>query len=258
MSILMAPVYSLSVNGQDLAEFGVYTSGEKTFDSDEKDFEFVSIPGRSGDLIRPNKRKKNSTVTYSCFIAENFNANVMALRNFLETLPETYVRIDDNRHPDEYRMGVHTGTVTFNVFGSAGNYEGATFDLQFNVKPYRYLLSGERTVQLTGNGSITNPTNFTSKPLLQVFGNGSVTVNGNDGKVYTATISNNNNKNIYLDCETQNAYSLSGSGQAQSITYRNSDVVLSDHLYPVLTRGTVNIQLTGVTKVIITPRWYRA
>lgn len=258
MSILMEPVYSLSVNGTDLSTFGVYTSGEKTFDSFEKELEFISIPGRSGDLIRSNKRKLNNTITYSSFIAENLNANVIALRNFLASLPEEYVRIEDDRHNDEYLMGIHTGVVNFEVLG---DYEGATFELQFNVKPYRYLVSGDTEVQLTANGSIENQTLFTAKPLMKVFGNGTFTVTGDDGVAYGATITGNTSNGIFLDCETQNAYEKTESGGITSIVPKNANVTLTNHQYPVLKPGTnriVGLSSNTITKIVITPRWYRA
>lgn len=264
MSILMEPRYSLIVNGTDLAEFGVYTSGEKAFDSFEKELEFISIPGRSGDLVRSNKRKKNGTLTYSSFIAENLNANIIALRNFLDSLPEEYVRIEDDRHPDEYLMGIHTGVINFTPDGVSDEniYSGATFELQFNVKPYRYLISGDTETTLTANGSIENQTLFTSKPLIKVFGNGTLTVTGDDGVAYGATISGNTSKGIFLDCETQNAYEKTESGGITQIVPKNANVSLSNHhQFPVLKPGTnriIGLSSSTITKIIITPRWYRA
>lgn len=263
MSILMAPRYSLTVNGTDLATFGVYTSGEKTYDSFEKELEFISIPGRSGDLVRSNKRKKNGTLTYSSFIVENLNANVIALRNFLASLPEDYVRIEDNRHNDEYLMGIHTGIINFSPDGASDNgiYAGATFDLQFNVKPYRYLVSGDTERQLTANDSIVNETLFASKPLIQVFGNGTLTVTGDDNISYGATITGNTSNGIFLDCETQNAYEKTVSGGITSIVPKNANVTLTNHQYPVLKPGInriIGLSSSSITKIIVTPRWYRA
>ena len=261
MSILMEPRYSLTVNGTDLATFGVYTSGEKTFDSFEKELEFISIPGRSGDLIRPNKRRINSTITYSSFIAENLNANVIALRNFLASLPEEYVRIEDNRHNDEYLMGIHTGIINFEVLGVSddGIYAGATFDLQFNVKPFRFLTNGDNTIHISSGGSnVQNPTLFNSYPLLKVIGNGvsTIQVRNQNGNTYRVSIDGNTSNGVYLDCETQNAYTMTGSGSATNIVYKNSSVHIDDHRYPVFGPGQNTIS-GSFSSVEVTPRWYR-
>lgn len=49
--------------GHCCREYGIYVSGENTFNGPERGYELVSIPGRSGDLIRDNKRYKNITVS---------------------------------------------------------------------------------------------------------------------------------------------------------------------------------------------------
>ena len=83
-------------------EYGIYVSGETTFNGSERDYELVSIPGRSGDLIRDNKRYKNITVSYPAFIHKDFLRNTDAARAWLLGSPMTYQKLEDDYHPHRY------------------------------------------------------------------------------------------------------------------------------------------------------------
>ena len=43
-------------NGRSSAEFGLHIEKKDVFSAPEYDAEFISIPGRSGDIINPNRR----------------------------------------------------------------------------------------------------------------------------------------------------------------------------------------------------------
>ena len=49
----------LIYNGIDLRQYGLYVSGDKTFNAPKKEYTKVSIPGRSGDLVISNGRYSN-------------------------------------------------------------------------------------------------------------------------------------------------------------------------------------------------------
>ena len=51
------------------AEFGLHIEKKDVFSAPEYDAEFISIPGRSGDIINPNRRFANIKVTYTVFLA---------------------------------------------------------------------------------------------------------------------------------------------------------------------------------------------
>ena len=85
-------------NGHCCRDFGIYVSGENTFNGPERDYELVSIPGRSGDLIRDNKRYKNITVSYQAFIHRDFLRNTDAARAWLLGSPMQYQKLEDDYH----------------------------------------------------------------------------------------------------------------------------------------------------------------
>lgn len=66
-------------NGRSSAEFGLHIEKKDVFSAPEYDAEFISIPGRSGDIINPNRRFANIKVTYTVFLARK-NAAALAAR----------------------------------------------------------------------------------------------------------------------------------------------------------------------------------
>ena len=57
------------------------------------------------------------------------------------------------------------------------------FDLKFNCKPQRFLTSGDVPVSVESGDTLTNPTLFESKPLIECKGYGSIGINGQEIEV---------------------------------------------------------------------------
>ena len=150
------------------------------------------------------------------------------------------------------------------------------FDIVFNCKPQRFLISGEvpydfvtsydgltdeNSVQLQNeNGvdieggvgfsnNIVNPTEFEAKPLIHAKGNG--IVNLASQRITIAGLSSNNT-DIYIDCETMEIYTKSGS----IISDASSFVTFNTPNFPVIPTGTSGFTYTMDIAEII-PRWWR-
>ena len=109
--------------------------------------------------------------------------------------------------------------------------------------PQQYLKSGERLQVLTGSGTVYNPTAYEAKPLLRIYGSGSILVG--DGKV-TVT---DNESYIDLDCELEDAF--------RDTVNMNQCLELESGDFPVLTPGNNSITfISGITKVELVPRWW--
>lgn len=224
--------------GKDSREFGIYISGSGTFNAPERDVEFVSVPGRSGDLTIDNGRFLNVTGTYPAFIHQNFTENAMKARLWLQSLTG-YQRLEDTYHPDYYRMAVYRGPLDFET--RALN-SGADFDLSFECKPQRYLKSGEFPVQISAPGALYNPW-MPSLPLITVYGSGAgvLSVGG-----YTVTI-HDMTDSLTLDSETGNAY--------KGLSNENGNIYAPE--FPVLQSGRNVVGWSGgISRVEITPRWW--
>lgn len=227
-------------NGHCCRDFGIYVSGENTFNGPERDYELVSIPGRSGDLIRDNNRYKNITVSYPAFIHRDFLKNSDAARNWLLNSPMDYGKLEDDYHPDTFRLGFFTGPIDFDT--RFLNRSGEV-TISFSCKPHRYLKSGERPLQIT-NGQILHNSWDVALPLIKISGSGSGTISVGNVTVTMQEIDGG----LTLDAETQNAYNGG--------VNKNSTISVSNRNFPTLLWGDQRISWTGgVTSVEITPRW---
>lgn len=228
----------LNFDNTDLRDFGLYISGTNVYSSPQRAYNEIIIPGRNGALLGSERRVENIELTYPAFIYDSLRHNVANLRAFLLSRVG-YKKLFDSYNPKEFRMAYYAGGLE--VVPTI-RLDAANFDLTFICKPERYLASGLKTVSLSADGTIVNPTLFDAKPLLRVYGTGSINVNG-----VTITI-NETDTYMDIDCEIMEAYKGS--------TIMNYAIEVDSVYFPVLSPGENVIDLTGVTAVDITPRWY--
>lgn len=229
---------SLTFNSINSLAYGVYISGTGAFNAPSRDREMIEVPGRNGDIINDRGRYRNIEVTYPAFIIKDFADKVRTWANkILE--PIDYVRLEDTYNPDEYRLAVLSQGMEVNPVSwlAAGS-----FDLIFNCRPERFLKIGDTVQTFTADGTITNPTDMTAKPLIRVYGTGKVEVNGTE-----ITIASHSLSYIDIDCDLQEAFCGSV----------NANQYISVDDFPKLDPGANIVDLTGVTSVQITPRWWR-
>lgn len=228
----------LTIAGKSTEDFNVWISGGGSYNSPARDIETISVAGRNGDLTIDNGRFENISVEYPCFITENFDDNIEALRSYLASL-KGYQRLCDTYHPEEYRQALFSEGVK--VSTSALNRAGE-FTLTFNCKPQRFLLSGENAIEFTADGAILNETLFASKPLLRVYGTGTIGIGSETLTITTA------DGYTDIDCDIMDAY--------KGAVNCNGNIVLNSGDFPTLEPGTNGITLGTATKIIVYPRWF--
>lgn len=168
---------TLTFDGEISTDYGVYISGEGTFNAPLRDVEMITIPGRNGAYALDNGRFENIEVTYPAGLfgvdEADFAEKISAFRNFLCSRVG-YVRLEDDYNPDEYRLAIYkSGLEVDPELLKAGR-----FDLVFECKPQRFLKSGESEITLSaGSNTVTNPTLFNSRPLFKAQGYGDIIVN---------------------------------------------------------------------------------
>ena len=136
------------LDGVDSRDFGVYISGQGTFNASGRDYNIIPVPGRNGDLVGPEKRFANGTLTYPAFIYSNFKTNIEAFRNFLLS-HVGYHDLVDSYHPDQIRKVLFQGP--FNADVQTKNDAGR-FDIEFICKPQRFLASGNEVTTFESAG----------------------------------------------------------------------------------------------------------
>lgn len=229
---------NLVVGNINCKDYGVFVSDAGIYASPEPDYTSYEIAGRNGDLHINNGRYKNVDITYQAFIAHEFEDRFVPFRSAILS-QEGYVRIEDDFQKDMYRLGRLKSGIEGKIKLARGI---GTFELEFDCKPQWYLKSGENETVFTENGSILNPTVFPSKPLIRVYGKGTVTVGTNVFVINAA-----GTEFIEIDTDSKQAY--------EGVANRNSNIKVNQ--WGSLTSGNNTITLgTGITKVTVKPRWY--
>lgn len=172
---LTAPWKMFTFDGVTSGSLGVAILGDGAFNAPERDVEMVAIPGRNGDYILDKGRYMNIEITYPCTLVADSVADfpqAMADLRSLLCSKTTYCRLEDDYNPNEYRMAMYkSGLEVDPMVLKAG-----TFDITFECKPQRFLKSGETAVSVTSGDDITNPTLFDARPLLGIYGEGSLSI----------------------------------------------------------------------------------
>ena len=210
---------SLSFDGEDSRNYGVYITGEAVYNAPERDVEMITIPGRNGSFALDNGRFQNIEVSYPAGIfadtEANFRQAVSDFRNFLCSR-KGYVRLQDEYNPDEYRMAVYkSGLEVDPAMLKAGE-----FTITFDCKPQRWLTSGESEVAVDSGDTLLNPTLFESKPLLEVEGYGSIGFNG-----YVIEISSAEAQTIPIAESEQYSYVNSVSFNFDETAFNTGDTI---------------------------------
>lgn len=231
----------ITFSGQDLREFGLYISGSGVYNAPERAYEEIEIPGRDGLLLGHEKRLGNVEITYPAFIYTNFKENIGKLKTYLLS-KIGYQVLEDTYYPDYFRRGCYYGGLE--VEPTSKNDAGS-FDLTFMCKPQRYLVSGRTAVTVASGSVINNPTEMPSKPLIRVYGAGTIAVNGTQLTVLASR------EYTDIDCELYDCYYLLENRNAY-VTFDSDDM----H-FPELSPGDNEVSYTGFSEVKITPRWFR-
>lgn len=231
---------------------GVYITGEAVYNAPERIIEMVEVPGRNGAIAIDQGRFANIEITYPAgayaVTQEEWAGKIEAIRNILCSR-YSYKRLEDTYNPEEYRMGLYKAglEVAAVAYSRAGE-----FNITFDCKPQRWLKSGEEEQTFTGQAVIENPTDFEARPLLVVTGYGNLTIGER-----TFTIAEGpegSSQMIHIDCESQEAWEVTGAGR----TSRNDYIQNAGDEFPSLIAGENDIICgANISQVIITPRWWR-
>lgn len=253
---------SFTFDGVNSRQYGVYITGAGVFNAPERNVEMIDIAGRNGAFVLDKGNFLNIEVTYPASIAcdneADFAKAVSDLRNLLCS-KVGYVRLEDDYNPNEYRLAIYkSGLEVSHDFLIAGE-----FDLVFECKPQRYLKSGETAISVTSGDTITNPTRFDAKPMLEATGYGEIDINGqsiaidNDPigvvPVFNSTVyqSPSNERQITIDTQYANVGdSIDFSGYLLKCGWgtSSSGVTLSDISVSGITgNGTATITETGTS-----------
>lgn len=268
----MAVFRSLTFDGINSLDYGVYITGEAVYNAPERVIEMVAIPGKNGALAIDQGRYENITVTYPAgafgIDQPEFAEKMRAFRNELCSR-FFYVKLTDEYHPDEYRLALYKSGLDVSP---VANSIAGEFNLVFDCKPQRFLVEGDEPLDLyqhdyltdhnlealtdqNGNkfdvdsisGSFINPTLNDSHPLIVAPRPGSVVI-GNQ----TITIGGDGSKPVYIDCDSMEIYTKSSTGAVENA---GSLVNFVPNDIPSINPGENTLRST-IPDVQIIPRWW--
>lgn len=188
MAVVMQ--HRLFFGGVDSSTYGVYIGGEGVFNAPKRAVDMVTVPGRNGAIAVDQGYWENIEVTYTAYIQapdlETLAENLSDFRNAIVS-KTGYQRLEDTIHSDEYRMAVYSDGLEFEPIGESTTVQ---FDLKFNCKPQRWLLSGMTAQSVASGSTIRNDTVYEASPRLAINGTGNVTINGYSIDLSSGTFGN--------------------------------------------------------------------
>lgn len=201
----------ITFNGISSTDYGIRVEKCPDYPAAQRKVEFISVEGRSGDLVRDTQAWNNVEQTYSVYFSDSgatFQELSGAVARWLLG-SKGYCRLEDDYYPDVYRKAVYSRLIQNRNFL---NQKGRA-DLVFNCKPQRYFKAGEQWQSITSGSSFVNDY-MPCYPVFEVTGNGTVEYGGT-----LITVSNNSGKTLYIDTELQDAYTGTLSGEPFSVSY---------------------------------------
>ena len=229
------------------SDMGIRIESKNVFSGPEYEVDFLSIPGRDGDLISGSGRFPNVQVTYSVFVpaktVSELSQKITAIKAWLYSGLNTYHTLSDTYDTEFFRHAVYAGKLDIE---DELNRIGI-FTISFSCKPFRYNEAGTDTITLGASGeTLMNPYPFTSRPHLRIEGSGSGTLTiQSEG---SNAIWNFTSIDEYIEVDSDQMNFYKGAEP-------KNDTVSGDG-FPLLYPGENAISYNGgITSVAIIPRW---
>lgn len=235
----------ITFNGVPSTDVGIVVEHYPDYQYPEKVYESSHVPGRNGDVLYEPGEYRNTYNGYQIafmdiYGRESFPEMAENVSRWLHS-SHGYVRLSDTYTPNVYYIAYYKEQLALkNLLNKAGR---AT--IKFERKPQRFLVSGDEVATFTANGTITNPTNEDSKPIISVYGTGSGVLLVGSTRVEISNIDGY----VTINSELQDSY--------KGASDQNGVITLPGNAYPILVPGDNGIEFSGgITSVEIIPKWW--
>lgn len=222
-------------------EYSLLIAKKGSYKGAARDVTYISVPGRSGDLITDNGKYKNIDIPYDCILLNNtekgFAELARQIRGWL-LAEHGYFRLWDSYDDKYFRLASYSDEADIEqelqVLGA--------IKLSFNCKPFKYSFEGQQSVILTAPSTLYNAELYSSSPYFKITGSGTVTLTVNNDSFTFSEV----DEYIEVDSDIMNAY--------KGTLLQNNK--MSGTAFPTLLPGNNNISWVGnVTSIEIVPRW---
>ncbi|MDL2205772.1 hypothetical protein LJC33_02535 [Eubacteriales bacterium OttesenSCG-928-N13] len=215
--------------------FGVHVTTYPPITLPEERVEFVTVPGRSGSL----------TITEGDVVYDDITISVECLVKNLDALDQisAWLRgrgdlVLGNR-PNVYYKARIVNQIEIEKLVRGRPHR--TFAAVFRCAPFRYVYPAPAAIGFNASGSIANPGNVFSEPVITITGNGEIDLSIGNSTLHLDDV----NGSITIDVPARLAYK-DNLNQSFKLT----------GAWPVIPTGTSAVSWAGsVTRVSILPNW---
>jgi len=233
--------YWIAINDIKSNELGVVLQKPLSLSAPVADVTTVKVAGRNGDLHYFSGSYKNRTAKAEAYVYSDSNVEeyIGQINSWLFS-SLGYLKLESSGDPDHFLMA----RISNGADVESRLEKLAPFEVKFDCKPQRFLNSGLLDIVLEEEETIENPTMFDALPWIYVQGTGAGTLTIGTKTVEFLDLVGE----IVLDTETNNAYTPEQGNLNHKI--RASE-------FPIIAPGENIVTFTGgVSRVIITPRWW--
>lgn len=244
--------HTFSFDGVKLSELGAVIAQRPTIPQAEKDFDLISTPFRSGDIMRDNGRYKN--IDFSIKIRTlpvfcSLTADEFAQRLAAWLKSEGYKVYRDTYTRGYFRYAIckkisPVVSVMKDVFET-------TIDFSFQPFLYRDVAEEARTFISSTNlltFTLTNPENQESLPIIRFVGTGIYSLSVNNHEYFTATVTTS----MTVDKVRENVYDNSGNPCNDKISgLKIPALSVGDNAFSIVRTDGMGIE------VEVSPNWRR-
>ena len=94
----------------------------------------------------------------------------------------------------------------------------SNLSISFDCKPQRFTDDGDKFIDVSSGDTITNISNFYAYPILEIKGDGTVTIENNSNTYKVVVLSSCPTGTVIVDCETMDAYGEDGQNLNNYVT----------------------------------------
>ena len=230
-------MFSFNFRGKNsFSDYGVYISKRPSIPSPKRRITNIVIPGKSSSLRFDENTYEDITIALECSIKDDILPNkIDEIKEWLLSYGESDL-VFSNQHNKKYIAQV----VNVIDFTQVLKYI-SKFVIVFNCRPFKYEVESD-VIEMTAEGSVTNPGSISSEPIIKIFGSGDINLTINSEVIKLKEVTNH----IILDSVQQNCYN-------EAIDNLNNKM---NGEFPKFEVGENNISWTGaVSKVEVIPNW---
>ena len=216
-------------NQDSYEDYGIVINKLPSLTKAERNVDEIEIQGRDGDLTIDYETYKPIIFTLECTALDE--DKMEDIKSWLDGFGDLIFSWRSDKY---YKAKMINKIDISESMDSLGE-----FPLLFKCQPHAYSLNNE-TITLQATGTIYNSGDSISKPIIKLFGTGSLTLTINSNVVNLTNVVDY----VTVDSNLEECF--------KDLVYKNQ--YMSGE-FPVLEKGNNVISFTGATKIEITPNF---